>query len=191
MKNAKKQDGKGTNEQKTKRREMHKKLKEFYAKNDFVPRFETINGKKVEQEYVRVFGLQNALHILMRRPVKLLFNYLIKDIKLPIDEIDNEGLNPFYICIKARIDRCKETIGESSKELIKLGANCDLSDRQGQTPFLHLYNKNYKDAAMYLLDKGANINAMSKVGVFALKIALIRRNNEEIKMLVKRGADIN
>jgi ankyrin repeat protein len=44
---------------------------------------------------------------------------------------------------------------------------------------------------MYLLDKGANINAMSKVGVFALKIALIRRNNEEIKMLVKRGADIN
>ena len=170
---------------------MHKKLKKFYAEKDFVPRFETINGKKVEQEYAKVFGLQNAIHILMRRPVKLLFNYLIKEKKLPIDEIDNEGLNPVYISIKARIDRGKDTLSEGTKELIKMGANFDLADRQGQTSFLHLYNKNYKDAALYLLDKGANINAMSKVGVFALKIALIRRNGEEIKMLVKRGADIN
>jgi hypothetical protein len=57
MKNKKRQDGKGTNEQKDKRRELHKQLKRFYAEKDFVPRFETINGKKVEQEYVRVFGL--------------------------------------------------------------------------------------------------------------------------------------
>lgn len=72
-----------------------------------------------------------------------------------------------------------------------MGANCDLPDRQGQTPFMQLYSKVYKDAAFYLLDKGANINAMSKVGVFALKMALIRRNNDDIKELVSRGADIN
>lgn len=128
---------------------------------------------------------------MMRRPVKELFNYLINDRKLAIDEIDNEGLNAVYIAIKARIDRGKDTISESTKLLIKMGANCDLADRQGQTPFLHLYNKVYKDAAFYLLENGSNINAMSKAGVFALKMALIRRNSDEIRALVSRGADIN
>jgi len=37
---------------------------------------------------------------MMRRPVKELFDYLINDRKLAIDEIDNEGLNAVYIAIK-------------------------------------------------------------------------------------------
>ena len=49
--------------------------------------------------------------------------------KVPIDEIDNEGLNAGYIGIKTRIDRGKDTISESTKMLIKMGANCDLADR--------------------------------------------------------------
>ena len=65
----------------------------------------------------------------MRRPVKELFNYLIVEQKVPIDEIDNEGLNAVYIGIKTRIDRGKDTISESTKMLIKMGANCDLADR--------------------------------------------------------------
>jgi UDP-3-O-[3-hydroxymyristoyl] glucosamine N-acyltransferase len=66
---------------------------------------------------------------MMRRPVKELFNYLIVEQKVPIDEIDNEGLNAVYIGIKTRIDRGKDTISESTKMLIKMGANCDLADR--------------------------------------------------------------
>ena len=66
---------------------------------------------------------------MMRRPVKELFNYLIVEQKVPIDEIDNEGLNAVYIGIKTRIERGKDTISESTKMLIKMGANCDLADR--------------------------------------------------------------
>jgi len=66
---------------------------------------------------------------MMRRPVKELFNYLIVELKVPIDEIDNEGLNAVYIGIKARIDRGRDTISESTKMLINMGANCDLADR--------------------------------------------------------------
>ena len=66
---------------------------------------------------------------MMRRPVKELFNYLIVEQKVPTDEIDNEGLNAVYIGIKTRIDRGKDTISESTKMLIKIGANCDLADR--------------------------------------------------------------
>lgn len=69
------------------------------------------------------------MHLMMRRPVKELFNYLIVEQKVPIDEIDNEGLNAVYIGIKTRIDRGRDTISESTKMLIKMGANCDLADR--------------------------------------------------------------
>ena len=48
--------GKGTDEQKAKRKDAHKQLKKFYAEQGFSPRFETINGRKIEQEYVRVYG---------------------------------------------------------------------------------------------------------------------------------------
>lgn len=48
---------------------------------------------------------------------------------MPFDEIDNEGLNPIYVSIKSRLDEGKKTLGESTKRLIELGANFDLSDR--------------------------------------------------------------
>ena len=47
------------------------------------------------------------------------------------------------------------------------------------------------EPAEFLRSKGANIKAMSKAGIYVLKIALIRREEDEIKRLVKEGADIN
>ena len=42
-----------------------------------------------------------------------------------------------------------------------------------------------------MLDLGANVNQMDTSGLFGLKYALIRRENEEIENLLKRGANIN
>lgn len=42
-----------------------------------------------------------------------------------------------------------------------------------------------------ILDLGANINQMDKGGLFALKYALIRREDDEIRRLVTSGANIN
>ena len=66
---------------------------------------------------------------MMKRPVLYLYEYLIIQLKVPFDEIDNEGLNPIYVSIKSRLDEGKKTLGESTKRLIELGANFDLSDR--------------------------------------------------------------
>ena len=52
-------------------------------------------------------------------------------------------------------------------------------------------NANCHQAAEYLRQKGANVNKVTKAGMFALKIALIRRKNDEIKRLCQVGADIN
>lgn len=45
--------------------------------------------------------------------------------------------------------------------------------------------------ANHLLDMGASINQMDNGGLFALKYALIRRQDSEITRLTERGADIN
>ena len=52
-------------------------------------------------------------------------------------------------------------------------------------------NLNTQQAAEYLRQKGADVNKVSNAGMFALKIALIRRKNDEIKRLCSVGADIN
>ena len=127
----------------------------------------------------------------MKRPVKEIFKYLVKDLKIPIDEIDNEGLNPFYIGIKSKVDKNKPKLSAQVKKLIEKGASLDLADRQGITPFLLLYSKQFRESALYLLDRGANIDAIGNDGDFALKLAVISRNNEEIEMLWRRGADVN
>jgi ankyrin repeat protein len=45
--------------------------------------------------------------------------------------------------------------------------------------------------ANQLLDLGANVNQMDVSGLFALKYALIRRQNASIQKLLDRGANIN
>lgn len=67
----------------------------------------------------------------------------------------------------------------------------DLSDAKGRTPFLIYYEHSNLLMANKLLEKGAKINQMDSEGLFALKYALIRRNNAEITRLVELGANIN
>jgi len=77
------------------------------------------------------------------------------------------------------------------KLLMERGSNIDYPDEANQTPFLKLYSSKLNEIAEILREKGANINQMSKAGVFVLKIALLRRDDNEIKRLVGHGAEIN
>ena len=69
-----------------------------------------------------------------------------------------------------------------------------MPDDDNQTPFLRLYaekSDSNQQNAKKLLELGANIKQMSRQGMFALKIALVRRQEKEIEYLVGKGADIN
>ena len=67
----------------------------------------------------------------------------------------------------------------------------DQPNEANETPFLRMYNERLHEIAEFLREKGANLNHVSKSGIFALKIALMRRDNNEIKRLHSLGADIN
>jgi len=42
-----------------------------------------------------------------------------------------------------------------------------------------------------MLERGANVNQIDVSGLFALKYALIRRQDKEILKLIEHGANIN
>ena len=56
-----------------------------------------IDGKKVEIEYSKEFGKQNAIHLLFRYPCEEVYDYLIDKLKVSYDNSDFLGRNPFMV----------------------------------------------------------------------------------------------
>jgi ankyrin repeat protein len=77
------------------------------------------------------------------------------------------------------------------QDLLAKRVNFDLADERGRTPFLVYYEHKNFNLANRLLDAGASVNHMDNQGLFALKYALIRRQDDEIKRLITKGAQIN
>ncbi len=76
-------------------------------------------------------------------------------------------------------------------KFLELEVRIDYPNRKGRTPFLNFYEKQNFQLAQQMLDLGANVNQMDQSGLFALKYALIRRQNASIQKLLDNGANIN
>jgi hypothetical protein len=75
-----------------------KLFKEFYAKKAHQANFMKKGGKMVEVEYSKVYGMQNAIHLIFRNPKsEALYEFLANELKIAVDEIDYMGRNPFMI----------------------------------------------------------------------------------------------
>ena len=190
-KGKKNKKGKGKDEGNDQRKAVQARIKEFYAQQNFNPEYTKKGDKKVEVEYDKEYGMQNAIHLIMRHSHYDVYQWLV-DQQVSFDEMDYKNRNPFTIGVdNSMISRSDGKLSAEMKNLIDCGADFDLADESAQTPYLKLYNARLLDAAEFLRAKGANIKAMSKSGIFVLKIALIRREDAEIKRLVDLGADIN
>jgi hypothetical protein len=55
------------------------------------------DGKNIEIEYNKEFGLQNAIHLLLRHPSVSIYEFLVENLNLDVDETDFMGRNPFII----------------------------------------------------------------------------------------------
>lgn len=125
----------------------------------------------------------------MRHCSKTFFDFLVNNLHIPVDEVDFQGRNPFMLAVLSNPNQ--QHISESMQKLLDMNVRFDLSDSKGRTPFLIYYENRNILMANKMLNQGANIKQMDEGGLFALKYALIRRENEEISRLVGLGADIN
>jgi hypothetical protein len=92
-----------------------------------------IDGKQVELEYDENQGLRNAVHLLMDNTTRVVFFYLINELKLPFDEKSFNGTTPFYVLVKNRINKINTNglLGECVERLLNLGVDIDNEDQQG------------------------------------------------------------
>jgi hypothetical protein len=82
-------------------------VKEEIRKNcsSYAPRYKQVDGKAVEIEYCETNGLRNSVHLLMENATKVVFTYLIDNLKVPADEVSYSGLTPFYVKVKNQINK--------------------------------------------------------------------------------------
>ena len=117
------------------------------------------NGKMVEIEYSKQYGLQNAIHLFFTNPLsKNLYNFLANELRIAVDEIDYMGRNPFMInCTEFP---ARDFFFEAMEDLLAKRVNFDLADERGRTPFLVYYENKNSDLAHRLLDADASVNHM-------------------------------
>lgn len=78
----------------------------------------------------------------MDNSTRIVFNYLVDDLKLPVDECAYNGTSPFYVRVKIRMNKVSYDglLGQCVERLLQLGVKVDNEDQQGQTPYLLLYS---------------------------------------------------
>ena len=87
-----------------------------------------------------------------------------------------------------KIDGKKEKV----KELLKLGVDPNIQDRNGGTALIYAARtRGYIDIVKILLENGADPNIQDNDGVTALMLASVERYPKIIKLLLENGADPN
>lgn len=150
-----KKDGKKLTKEERANKRVSKVLKDFYAKKGHQAVFKRENGKLVEIEFDKEYGMQNAIHFVMRHCSKTFFDFLVDELKTPVDEVDYQGRNPFML--SAISDPTKPNVTESLQRLLNMKVRFDIVDSRGRTPFLIYYENRNMSLANKLLDQGANI----------------------------------
>jgi ankyrin repeat protein len=123
-----------------------------------------------------------------------ILRFLVEESEVSLNDLDIRQQNPFSVAIDKHLSTHRSAFSKSVQYLMNKGANLDSPDQDNQTPFLRLWSQSascHRDNAKIILGRGAKVNQMSNQGMYALKISLVRREENEIKFLIDKGADIN
>jgi ankyrin repeat protein len=94
--------------------------------------------------------------LIFRHPQKTLFDFLVKELKTPIDELDYQGRTPFLINVLANPNQSPED--EIVKYMLGMNLKFELTDSRGRSPFL-IFSENQNSAMAYkMIERGADVN---------------------------------
>ena len=85
----------------------------------------------------------------MKTNAQELFKYLVEDLRVPVDEIDYKGRNPFMLYAQAHPNQTEITVPQ--QKLLSMKVKFDLADSNGRTPFLTYYEHSNYHLAYKLL----------------------------------------
>ena len=95
-------------------------------------------------------------------------------------------------CVSALGMACKKGQIDTIDVLIKLGADINMTDPDGNTYLLKAVREDYsKEVVQAIINKGGDVNAVNNNYVSALGMACQKGQIDTIDVLIKLGADIN
>lgn len=101
-------------------------------------------------------------------------------------------MTPFFKLVKTKGVEGDDYYKRCFEKLLASGSvDINAPDQFGCSAFWHFYNNNKIEDALFLVDKGANINHMDNYGMYALKKELWSNNLPMMQRLLQKGADPN
>lgn len=132
----------------------------------------------------------NALFMAAQGPFRSantieIYRYLVEDVKLDPKAVNGKGQNILHQIVT------KQNQEEIIKYFVSKGADINLADREGTTPFMGAASIKDAKTLSFLLTKVKDINAASKEGKTALMNAVQNGNATGVELLLKGGAKID
>lgn len=105
-----------------------------------------------------------------------------------IEYMINNGSKPYGECLQKAV-----CFGYSklAKLLLDNCVKLDTRDKKRNTPLINAIHANHTDIAIYLIERGAFVNARNKFGWSGIMYACMNNNKEMVKYLIEHNADIS
>ncbi|KAL2642060.1 hypothetical protein R1flu_009647 [Riccia fluitans] len=160
---------------------------------------------------------RGALHFAARGGHEDICKYLVEELHLPIDPVDDEGETPLVFAARAGLystakylldqganphasaqdlgtSALHHAAGTGSLDLIKLllekGVDVDVASSSG-TPLIWAAGHGRLEALKLLLERGADANSSTEDGATPLLTAVAAQQTEIVELLIKHKAEAN
>ena len=150
-----------------------------------------INDFKMNHSLKDKKSNNNILFYLMKYPNKVIYNYLIQELNLSINEANSEEKNCLYFLFDNintiyNIDNNYSIAKEILNNLIEKGINLEKIDTHGNNPFLYLCINNFNLELLKILkEKKCDINKFNNDNINGLFYHIRQKNYENVKNLIE------
>ncbi|MFJ7733721.1 ankyrin repeat domain-containing protein [Lysinibacillus sp. NPDC097231] len=129
-----------------------------------------------------------VLYSAMRKGNREMIEYLINEIKVGIQEVDNEGNNIVQVALLQQLNNTALI-----KELLNLDIDLKRVNIGGQNTYETAILTQNKEIVQIFIDKGLDLNKVDKFGNNAIHVLLNHKkdNLTFLAELIKKGTDIN
>ena len=148
-------------------------------------------NKRIESLYFQGQGKNSILLYLMRYPSKILLEYFIKELKIPVNIFNLYKRNCLYFLFDSinqiySKEKNNNLVVDTLQYLIKEGINLEQIDYLGNNPFLYLAMNNFNESILtILLNNKCDINKFNKDDNNSLFFYIRQKNLNVVKRLIE------
>lgn len=142
---------------------------------------------KVDMDVKNEMG-HSVLYAAIKTGNPEIIDYLINDIKVNLQDVDNEGNNIVQVAL---LQQLKDTA--FIKELLNLTIDFNRENKNGQNTYEMAILTENNEIVQLFIDKGLNVNQVDKLGNNAIHVLLHQKKDNVafLTALIKKGTDVN